>query len=468
MAEADVAVEEYDAIIIGSGQGGTPLAIALEAAGRKTALVERIHVGGTCINEGCTPTKTMVASARTAYAVRHAAEYGVHTGPVTVSLRGVRQRKDDIVSSFRRSGERRLEGGGVDLIRGTASFTGPHTLAVRRDGQADLALTAPLIVINTGGRPAVPSVPGIEDVPYLNSTTIMDLQDIPEHLVVLGGSYVGLEFGQMFRRFGSEVTIVHLMPHLIEREDVDISDAVTDILQEEGIRILTGARTTRVERSEKGVRLRVETSGGEEIVEGSHLLVATGRVPNTESLNLLAAGITCDAHGFITVDDVLATTVPGVYAIGDVNGGPAFTHISYDDFRIVQDHLLGEDRRRRSDRLVPYVMFINPQLGRIGITERQAREQALNVNVARIPMDYVARAWEVGDTRGLMKAIVDAGSGEILGCAVLGIEGGEVMAMVEVAMLGKLPYTVLRDAIFAHPTLAESLNTLFSNFAEQS
>jgi pyruvate/2-oxoglutarate dehydrogenase complex dihydrolipoamide dehydrogenase (E3) component len=279
---------------------------------------------------------------------------------------------------------------------------------------------------------------------------------------------VGLEFGQMFRRFGSEVTIVHLMPHLIEREDVDISDAVTDILQEEGIRILTGARTTRVERSEKGVRLHVENSGGEEIVEGSHLLVATGRVPNTESLNLLAAGITCDAHGFITVDDVLATTVPGVYAIGDVNGGPAFTHISYDDFRIVQDHLLGEDRRRRSDRLVPYVMFINPQLGRIGITERQAREQALNVNVARIPMDYVARAWEVGDTRGLMKAIVDAGSGEILGCAVLGIEGGEVMAMVEVAMLGKLPYTVLRDAIFAHPTLAESLNTLFSNFAEQS
>jgi pyruvate/2-oxoglutarate dehydrogenase complex dihydrolipoamide dehydrogenase (E3) component len=384
-----------------------------------------------------------------------------------VSLEEVRRRKDDLVDSFRRSGERRLDGGGVDLIRGTALFTGPHALAVQRDGQDDLELTAPLIVINTGGRPAVPDVPGIEEVPYLNSTTIMDLQHAPKHLVVLGGSYVGLEFGQMFRRFGSEVTIIHLMPQLIEREDADIAGAVTDILAEEDIRILTGARTERIERpQEGGVRLAIDTASGRQIVEGSHLLVATGRVPNTERLNLSAAGVATDGRGFIPVNDVLETNVPGVYAIGDVNGGPAFTHISYDDYRILQDHLLGEDHRRRSDRLVPYVMFIHPQLGRIGVTERQARDRGMNVRVASIPMNYVARANEVGDTRGLMKAVVDGETGQILGFGIVGIEGGEVMAMVEMAMLGKLPYTVLRDAIFAHPTLAESLNTLFSNFVE--
>lgn len=462
-----MATEKYDAVIIGSGQGGMPLAPALVAAGRRTALIERIHIGGTCINEGCTPTKTMVASAQTAYTARHAAEYGVHTGPVSVSQAEVRQRKDKIVASFRSSDERRLETAGVDLIRGEASFTGPHTLRVTRDGDKDLLLEAPLIVIDTGGRPAVPPIPGIEDVPYLTSTTIMDLDKTPEHLLVLGGSYVGLEFGQMFRRFGSEVTVIHLGPHLIDRETADVAEAVEEILKEEGLRILTSTHTTRVEGTESGsIRLQVQTLGGPDTVEGSHLLVATGRVPNTESLNLSAAGIECSAHGYIEVDDVLQTNVPGVYAIGDVNGGPAFTHISYDDYRILQDHLLGDDRRRRSDRLVPYVMFISPQLGRVGISEKEAREKGLNVRIAKIPMSYVARAHEVGDTRGLMKAVVDADTDQILGCAVLGLEGGEIMSAIEVAMLAGLPYTALRDAVFAHPTLAESLNTLFSNFQD--
>jgi pyruvate/2-oxoglutarate dehydrogenase complex dihydrolipoamide dehydrogenase (E3) component len=462
-----VAVEEYDAVIIGSGQGGMPLAPALVAAKRRTALVERGYIGGTCINVGCTPTKTMVASAQTAYTARHAADYGVHTGSVSVALSEVRRRKDAVVSSFRNSDERRLEEAGVDLIRGQASFTGPHTLRVARDEDEDLFLESPLIVIDTGGRPAVPPIPGIEDVPYLSSTSIMDLGETPEHLLVLGGSYVGLEFGQMFRRFGSEVTVVHLGAHLIEHESVDVTEAVETILMDEGMRILTSARTSRVEKTKKGaIRLHIETPDGPETVEGSHLLVAAGRVPNTESLNLAAAGIACDKRGYIPVSDVLETNVPGVYAIGDVNGGPAFTHISYDDYRILQDHLLGEDRRRRSDRLVPYVMFISPQLGRIGISEKEAREKGLNVRIAKIPMSYVARAIEVGDTRGLIKAVVDADTEQILGCAVLGLEGGEIMAMMEVAMLAKLPYTVLRDGIFAHPTLAESLNTLFSNFVD--
>jgi pyruvate/2-oxoglutarate dehydrogenase complex dihydrolipoamide dehydrogenase (E3) component len=384
-----------------------------------------------------------------------------------VSLEEVRQRKDGIVSSFRTSGERRLASGGVDLIWGEASFTGPRSLSVEGNGGEIRALTAPLIVINTGGRPAVPRIAGIENVPYLNSTTIMDIEELPAHPLILGGSYVGLEFGQMFRRFGSDVTVIDLEPRLLGHEDADIAEAVGAILHDEGIRILPGTRTERVERSDRGgVRLLVRTPQGQLTLEGSHLLVAAGRVPNTERLNLAAAGVACDERGFVRVDDVLATNVPGIYAIGDVNGGPAFTHIAYDDYRILQDHLLGEDRRRRSDRLVPYVMFIDPQLGRIGLTEEEALRSGRNVRVATIPMTYVARATEVGDTRGLMKAVVDADTGEILGCAVLGLEGGELMAMLEVAMLAHLPYPVLRDAVFAHPTLAESLNTLFSNFRD--
>jgi pyruvate/2-oxoglutarate dehydrogenase complex dihydrolipoamide dehydrogenase (E3) component len=462
--ESRVDTTAYDVIIIGSGQGGNPLATSLAAAGCTIALIEREHVGGTCINEGCTPTKTMVASARVAHLARRAGYYGVHTGPVSVSMRRVRERKRAIVSSFRGSGERRLENGDVHLIAGEASFTGPHSLRVKRPDRTELLLSAPIIVINTGARPVDPPLPGLDQVPHLNSTTIMELDEAPDHLIILGGGYVGLEFGQMFRRFGSDVTVVERGRRLMGREDDDIAEEVARFLREDGIEILLSSAADHVEQTEDGnIRLTVRCPDGERVLTGSHLLVAAGRAPNTEALNLDAAGIGRTARGFVEVDDRLRTAVPGVYALGDCAGSPAFTHISYDDFRIVKAQLIDGAAATRKDRLVPYTMFIDPPLGRVGLSEEDARAQGRHVLVAKIPMSYVARAIEVDETRGFVKAIVDADTEQILGCAVLGIEGGEVMAMIEIAMLGKLSYTALRDAVFAHPTLAEMLNTLFSS-----
>ena len=461
--------QQYDAVIIGSGQGGNPLAVAFAGAGFKTALVERVHVGGTCINEGCTPTKTMVASARAAYLARRADMYGVHTGPVSVDMHEVRMRKREIVQSFRKVGERRLAEGHVDLIAGEARFVGPKKLEVRREEGETIFLAAETIVINTGARPAEPDLQGLDSVPHLNSTTIMELDEIPTHLLVLGGGYVGLEFAQMFRRFGSEVTVVQRAPKLMGREDPDIADEVADILQEDGIRILLDTSGDRVERTADGtIRLTVRGSEGTEVLSGSHLLVAAGRVPNTEVLNLGAAGVRQNDRGFVVVDDRLETDVPGTYAIGDVAGSPQFTHISYDDSSILRTNLLSNGNRSRRDRLVPYTIFIDPQLGRVGLTEQQARMQGRGIRVARIPMSYVPRAIEVGESRGVVKVVIDAGTNEILGAAVLGIEGGEIMAMLEIAMIGRLPYTALRDAVFAHPTLAELLNTLFATVDDEA
>jgi pyruvate/2-oxoglutarate dehydrogenase complex dihydrolipoamide dehydrogenase (E3) component len=463
--EASVeAIEKYDAIVIGSGQGGTPLSIALARAGQRTAMIERIHVGGTCINEGCTPTKTMVASGREAYLARRSVDYGVCTGPTSVNMVEVRQRKRDIVNSFRTSGERRLVDGNVDLIEGEARFTGPKRLEVRLNGSdKTVQVSASTIFINTGARPADPPLPGLDSVPHVNSTTIMELDEVPEQLLVLGGGYVGLEFGQMFRRFGSEVTIVQRGARLMGREDADIAEAVAGILDEDGITVLLNASAERVQQADDGsIRLVVSAPDGEWLLSGSHLLVAAGRQPNTEALNLEAAGVKTDSRGFVRVNDRLETDVPGIYAMGDVAGSPAFTHISYDDFRILCANLLEGGDRSRKDRLVPYTMFIDPQLGRVGLSEEEARAQGRNIRVAKIPMSYVARALEVDEARGMVKAVVDADTDQILGCAVLGIEGGEIMAMLEIAMMGRLPYTALRDGVFAHPTLAELLNTLFA------
>jgi pyruvate/2-oxoglutarate dehydrogenase complex dihydrolipoamide dehydrogenase (E3) component len=460
-------VVHYDAVVIGSGQGGTPLARALAEAGRKTALVEREHVAGTCINEGCTPTKTMVASAKTAYVDRRSADYGVHDGPVTVAMPEVRRRKQSIVDSFRKSNENRIEATeGLDLIDGEASFTGPRTLAVRTNDGEELEIEAEEIFINVGARPANPPIEGLDSVPALNSTSIMELDELPEHLLVLGGSYVGLEFAQMFRRFGSEVTVVQRSGQLMGREDPDVAEAVADIMREDGIEVLLNTQTTRATQDDGQILLMVDTPEGDRTLEGSHLLVAAGRPPNTETLGLDAAGIEMDKRGFIKVNERLETAVEGVYAIGDVKGGPAFTHISYDDFRIIRTNLLQGGNATIADRLVPYTMFIDPQLGRIGLSEQEARDRGRDVLIAKIPMSYVARAIEMGETRGLMKAVIDAETDQILGCAVLGIEGGEIMAMIQIAMMGDLPYTALRDAVFAHPTLAESLNTLFSTVEE--
>ena len=460
-----MAAQHYDAVVIGAGQAGVPLSQALARSGRRTALIEREHVGGTCINEGCTPTKTMVASAKTAYVDRRSADYGVHNGPVAVDMPEVRGRKRAMVDSFRNSNLRRIEAtDGLDLIAGEASFTGPKALAVRTNDNQDLELGADNVFINAGARPANPPIEGLDNVPALNSTSIMELDVLPEHLLVLGGSYVGLEFAQMFRRFGSEVTVVERAGQLMGREDADIAEAVAGILREDGIEVLLEAKTRLAAQDDTTkIILTVDTSEGERTLEGTHLLVAAGRPPNTETLNLGAAGIETDSRGFIKANECLETSVPGVYALGDVKGGPAFTHISYDDFRIIRTNLLEGGSATIADRPVPYTMFIDPQLGRIGLTEQEARDQGRDVRIATIPMTYVTRAVEMGETRGFMKAVVDAETAQILGCAVLGIEGGEIMAMIQIAMMGNLPYTVLRDAVFAHPTLSESLNTLFSS-----
>ena len=452
----------HDALILGSGQAGGPLAGAFAKAGRKTALVERAHVGGTCINEGCTPTKTMVASARVAYLARRAADYGVNTGPVTVDLARVRQRKRDIVASFRGGGEKRLAAAGVEMVWGEARFTGPNAVDVRLNGGGGRTLSAPVVVINTGARPTRPPLPGLDDVPGLDSTTVMELGEVPGHLLVLGGGYVGLEFGQMFRRFGARVTVVQRGPRLLGREDADVADAVAAILREDGIDVLLESDATRVARRADAIELTVRGPAGERTLSGSHLLLAAGRTPNTDRLDLPAAGVKADARGFVVVNDRLETNVPGVYAAGDVKGGPAFTHISYDDFRVLKANLLGGGHATTSGRLVPYTVFTDPQLGRVGLGEDEAKAQGRDVRVARMPMSYVARALEVDEPRGMMKAVVDPTTKHILGFTVLGIEGGEIMAMVELAMMGRLPYTTLRDAVFAHPTLAESLNNLFS------
>ena len=452
----------YDAIVIGSGQGGTPLSMALADAGMRTALIDRKHVGGTCINEGCTPTKTMIASGRVAYLARRAADYGVHVGPISIEMEKVRQRKRDIVEKFRGGSESKIKKtANLDLIMGEASFSDPKTVVVRAgDGEAR-SLSAQRIFINAGTRASRPKIEGLDTVPFLDNVSIMELGEVPEHLLVLGGGYIGLEFGQLFRRLGSRVTIVQSGEQLLAREDSDVADEVKKILEQDGVEVLLNARATRVSSKGPSIHLEIDQSGSTRTLDGSHLLVATGRTSNSDSLNLAAAGVKTDPHGFIQVNERLETSNSAVYALGDIKGGPAFTHISYDDFRIIRANLLEKGDRTTTGRFVPYTVFIDPQLGRIGLTETEAHEQGRKIRVAKLPMSSVARALEVDETRGLMKAVVDADTEKILGASILGVEGGEVMSVLETAMMGKLPYTALRDATYAHPTLAESLNNLF-------
>ncbi|MGE3797356.1 MAG: mercuric reductase [Thermomicrobiales bacterium] len=453
----------YDAIVIGAGQAGVPLAKDLARSGRRTALIEHNHLGGTCVNVGCTPSKTMVASARVAHLANRSADYGVETGPIEVDLARVLERKRAIVEQFRSGTERGIEQTqGLDLYRGRALFTGPRSLTIAMNTGDERRLASEQIFINAGGRPSTPDLPGLDQVAFLDSTSIMELSNLPEHLIVLGGGYFGLEFGQMFRRFGSRVTIVQRGSQLIGREDSDIASAVLDILEEDGIDILLDTEASGVAAHAEGLALSVNGKEGARSISGSHLLVATGRTPNADLLDLAAAGIETDERGYITVDEKLATTVEGVFALGDIKGGPAFTHISYDDYRILRSNVIEAGNASTMNRMVPYVVFIDPQLGRIGLSEAEARSQDRQVRVASMPMSSVARALEVDETRGVMKVVIDAQSERILGAAILGLEGGEVMAMVQIAMMGDLPYTALRAGIFAHPTLAESFNNLFA------
>jgi len=454
--------KHYDAIVIGSGQGGNPLSMALARANLRTALIERSHVGGTCINEGCTPTKTMVASGRVAYLARRAADYGVHIGPVSVDIQKARQRKRDIVNSFRGGIQRRIEAiSNLDLVFGEASFSSPKSIIVRSNDGAESTFSAERMFINAGTRASRPKLEGLEQTAYLDNVSIMELGEVPDHLLVLGGGYIGLEFGQLFRRFGSKVTIIQSRTQLLAGEDPDVAEEVTKILRQDGIEIFLDAKATRAEEAGGVISLQVSTQSKSATLTGSHLLLAAGRVPNSDTLNLQKAGVETDNRGFVRVNERLETTAKEIYALGDIKGGPAFTHISYDDFRILRANLLENKVASTKDRQVPYCLFIDPQLGRVGITESEARAQGREIRVAKLPMTSVARALEVDETRGFIKAVVDAKTNQILGAAVLGIEGGEIMSMLETAMMGKLPYTALRDATYAHPTLAESLNSLF-------
>jgi pyruvate/2-oxoglutarate dehydrogenase complex dihydrolipoamide dehydrogenase (E3) component len=458
-------IERFDAIIIGSGQGGVPLSSTLAGAGWRTVLVERQFIGGTCVNVGCTPTKTMVASGRVAYLTRRGQDYGIHTSDLLIDMHRIRQRKRDIVESFRSGSQARLEKTeNLGLVFGEASFVDNKSVAVRMRDGSERQLSAEKIFVNAGCRPAVPEIDGLKNVAFLDSTSIMELEEVPEHLVVLGGGYVGLEFGQLFRRLGSRVTIVQRGGQLLAGEDADVAEEVANILTQDGVEVLLNTKAQGV--SKRGARVKVTIQSGEQSreVEGSHLLIATGRVPNSETLKLSAAGVAADGHGFIKVNEKLETNVPGIFALGDIKGGPAFTHISYDDFRILRMNLLEKGNASTKERYVPYAVFIDPQLGRVGLTENEAREQKKKFLVAKMPMKSVARALEVDETRGFIKAIVDSETEQILGAAVLGIEGGEIMTMLQLAMMGGLKFSALREATFAHPTLAESLNNLFGHF----
>ncbi len=454
--------KHYDGIVIGAGQAGGPLAGALAKAGWSIALIEKEHVGGTCVNEGCTPTKTMVASARVAHLARRAEDYGVKTGPVSVDLNKVRQRKRDIVEMFRSSSQNSLEKiSNLDLIMAQAQFSGPKTLELTLPNNNKRQISGDKIFVNVGARASMPPIPGLAEINALTARTMMELDEVPEKFLILGGGYIGLEFGQMFRRFGSEVTIVEMAPRFLPREDEEVAEELAKILYEDGIRLLINTKAVAVRQQGGCIELDVANAAGTETLTGSQLLVAAGRRPNSDSLNLAAAGIITDARGFIVVDEKLATTASDVYALGDVKGGPAFTHISYDDYRIVRDNLLKDAKRSTKGRIVPYTVFTDPQLGRVGLSEAEARAQGLNIKVAKLPMTRVARALETAETRGFMKAVLDADTGQILGATILGIEGGEIMSVLQMAMMGKVSYGTIRDSAFAHPTLAESLNNLF-------
>ncbi len=446
----------FDAIVIGAGQGGIPLSTRLADLGWNVALVERAYLGGTCINTGCTPTKTMVASAQVAHYARQGARWGVRTGDVSVDLPFVIGRKTKVVTNARQGLEKSVAGRkSLHLFRGQARFRGPHTIDV-----AGQELTAGKIFINTGNRPSIPSIDGLASSGYLTNASLMELESIPEHLLILGGGYVGLEFAQMFARFGSRVTIVNRGKQVLAREDPEVVHALQMVLEDEGVHFVAEAATTHVERSGGVVAVTVTTPQGIEKISGSHLLVATGRVPNTPDLDLPAAGIETDPKGFIRVNGRLETTAPGVWALGDVKGGPQFTHISYNDYQILWANLIEGKNESIENRYVPYAVFTDPQLGRTGLTERDARARGYRLKIGSLPMRLVSRAIERDETAGLMKLVVDASNDHILGATTLCSEGGEIVQILGVAMMAGAPYTLLKGAVYIHPTLAEGLWSL--------
>ncbi|BDX31752.1 mercuric reductase [Mycobacterium antarcticum] len=446
----------FDAIIVGAGQAGPPLAGRLTAAGQSVAVIERKLVGGTCVNSGCIPTKTLVASAHTAQTARRAAEYGIDTGDVTVDMAFVKARKDRIMLDDRHGLESWLDGmDGCTLIRGHARFEGPRTIRVD-----DRVLEADRVFLNVGGRATVPDIPGLADVDYLTNVGILDLAELPEHLVIIGASYIGLEFAQMYRRFGARVSVVERGSRVTSREDEDVSAAVQEILEAEGIEFHLDATHMRVIKHDNGIGFDLHPRNGAEPIAGSHLLVATGRQPNTDDLGLDVAGIATDARGYVTVDDQLRTNVEGVWAMGDCNGKGAFTHTSYNDFEIVAANLLDDDPRRVSDRVTTYALYIDPPLGRAGMSTAEVHESGRKALVCKRPMTRVGRAVEKGETHGFMKVLVDAETKHILGAAILGVGGDEVVQDILDVMTAKLPYTAISRTMHIHPTVSELLPTM--------
>jgi pyruvate/2-oxoglutarate dehydrogenase complex dihydrolipoamide dehydrogenase (E3) component len=450
---------KYDAIVIGSGQAGVPLSFRFADIGWQVALIEKSYIGGTCINTGCTPTKTMVHRAQVAYYARNAARWGVRASEVSADLAVIVAQKNKVVHSFRDGREKQVKRRpNLHFYSGQARFVDVHQIRV-----GETLLESEKIFINTGGRARDPGIPGLDTVPYLTNENIMDLTVLPEHLIVLGGGYIGLEFGQMFARFGSRVTIIQSAAQIVPREDPEVAAELQRVLEEEGLTFLLNARATRVEQEGGTINVSVDRASGPSIVSGSHLLVAIGRRPNTDDLGLEKAGVETDQSGFIKVNARLETNVPGTWALGDVKGGPAFTHISYNDFQIVDANLTQGKNLTTDNRIVPYSVFTDPQLGGVGMTEKEARAKGYQLKIGKIPMSWVAPAIERDQTAGLMKIIVDAATDRILGATVLATDGGELIHVLYTLMLGNLPYTLLKGAVYIHPTLAEGFFSLMED-----
>lgn len=452
----------YDAVIIGSGQAGNPLSNTLAERGWTVALIEKSHLGGTCINTGCTPTKTMVASAQIAHYARNAVRWGIRAEHVSVDLPAIVSRKNAIVESFRAGIEQRIaKHPKVHFYRGAARFLSAQTVQID-----NVVIEGERIFINSGTRPAPPQLAGLDAVGYLTNESMMELQEVPDHLLVLGGGYIGLEFGQMFRRFGSRVTVIHHAEHLLPHEDTDVTTELQKALESEGIEFRLKSNAMQVERERGQIRLTLASGNQTSTVDGTHILAATGRRPNTDDLCLEKAGVEIDSRGYVKVNGRLETTAPGIWALGDVKGGPAFTHISFNDYQIVYANLVESKNMTIENRYVPYSLFTDPQLGRVGMTEKEARATGRRLKMGSYPMSNVARAIERGETAGFMKIIIDAVSDKILGAAILGVEGGELVQLLGVTMLAGAPYTVLKGAVYIHPTLAEGFFGLMESVRE--
>ncbi len=453
-------MKTFDAIVIGSGQGGVPLATDLADQGWSVALIEQGDVGGSCINYGCTPTKTMISSARIAHYSRVAPAFGVHPGKIRVGMAEIVARKNEIVESFRSGVQDQIDNSpNLTLYRGHGRFISPHEIEVEGE-----RLKGDRIFVNTGTRPRILPIPGLDQIEILTNRNIMDLKETPGHLIALGGSYLGLEFGQMFRRLGSEVSVIEMSDDICPREDAEVSASLREALEGEGMKFHLGARVTKVAKTSDGLDVTLEKKDGTtETIAGTHLLMSIGQVPNSHDLDLEKAGVATDESGFIRHNGRLETNVPGIWVLGDVKGGPAFTHVSYDDYLVIFDNLVNGKNRTIDNRMVPYALYTDPELGRIGLTEREARARGHRLKVGTLPMSYVARAIERGETSGLMKIVINADDDRILGAAILGAEGGELVQILMALMLADAPYTVFENAMFIHPTLAEGFFALMRN-----